>query len=59
MKKLVAAVECISGSEYPATPRLPTSQQAVTTPSQLMDMSMSWDYYDMRPIPTPGRELEF
>ena len=59
-----------SASKYPATPRLPptASPHAATapsysTPSQLNDVSMSWDYYDMRPIPTPGRdnsiELEF
>ena len=61
----------LSASKYPATPCLPAttaSSHAVTapsysTPSQLNDVSMSWDYYDMRPIPTPGRdnslELEF
>jgi hypothetical protein len=59
-----------SASKYPATPRLPptASPHAATaasysTPSQLNDVSMSWDYYDMRPIPTPVKdnslELEF
>jgi len=57
-------------SKYTATPRLPPttsphSKIAATysTPSQLNDISMSWDYYDMRLIPTPGKEnsleLEF